>query len=187
MTDTVELGRRPCPCGKAEIVEYRETPDHGWSSDQWVRNYDVIECPECASTYLMHGSGFILRGDYEAREQERQAAWKQKQSFLTSPGVLQIFERLSERLDREQSVAAVYRLLNKCGLVIVSENTFRRYWSGGADWIKKNSGTHLSKKLIEIGALKPEKHGGVIDELERLAKLDEANERPLPLANFGGS
>jgi hypothetical protein len=168
-----ELSRRPCPCGKAEIVEYCEPPDHLWPSSQW-HHYSVIECPECDAAYLIRGSTLIRRSDYEAQEQQRRAAWEQEQSFLTSPDVVKIFHRLAERLDQEPSVAAVYRLLRERELLgaRVSENTFRRHWRGGADWIRMNGSTCLLRKLIEIGSLKPEQYPDVVRELERLSRLE---------------
>jgi hypothetical protein len=183
MTDTIETGRRPCPCGKGEIVDFRETPDHGWSSGQWVRGYSRVECPDCDAMYLVSGDGFILRSDYEARELERRAVWEQEKVLINSAPVVKIFERLALRIDQEPSVAAAHRLLSQHGLTSDTINTFRRKWRGGEDWIKRHGGSYLLKKLREIGALTKEKHAEIISEMERLKALREIADRPLPLVD----
>jgi hypothetical protein len=182
MTDTIETGRRPCPCGNGEVVDYRETPDHGWSSGQWVSNYSRIECNECDRRYLVHHSGYVLRGDYEAREAAKRAVWEEEQQFLKSADVERIFDRLAQLLDDQPSIAARYRFLYQLELTPASESGFRKRWDGGASWASANRSVYTLRKLINVGAIKREKYPWLVNEVERFKQLDAANEMPLPVA-----
>ncbi len=181
MTDTIETGRRLCRCDKGEVVDYRETPDHGWASGQWKREYSRIECPECDAKYLLSGKGFVLRSDWEARDREQRAVWEKEREFLKSPPVAAVFERLAKRMDEQPSVAAIHRLLSHHGLTHESLNTFRKKWSGGEDWARWHGDSYLLGRLREIGAISKEKHPEIVAEMDRLKALHDAAKRQLPL------
>jgi hypothetical protein len=180
MTDTIETGRRACRCGKGEVVDYEEGPDHLWPSGQW-RRYSRIECPECDAKYRLSGNGFVLRSDWEARDQEQRAVWEKELEFLKSPPVAAVFERLAKRLNEQPSVAAAHRLLSRHGLTHESLNTFRKRWSGGEEWVRRHGDSYLLGRLREIGAMNKEKHPAIIAEMDRLKALHDSAMRELPL------
>jgi len=181
MTDTIETGRRRCRCGKGEVVDYRETPDHGWASGQWKREYSRIECPECEAKYLLSGNGFVLRSDWEARDREQRAVWEKELDFLKSPPVAALFERLAMRLDEQPSMAAAHRLLSHHGLTLESLATFRKKWSGGEDWVRRHGGSYLIGRLREIGDITKERQPEIVAEIDRLKALHDAATKQLPV------
>jgi hypothetical protein len=181
MTDTIETGRRPCRCGKGEVVNYLETPDHGWASGQWRHEYSRIDCPQCDAKYLLSGEGFVLRSDWESRDREQREVRGKELELLKSPPVAAVFERLAKRLDEQPSMAAAHRLLSHHGLTHESLNTFRKNWSGGGEWVRRRGDSYLLGRLREIGAIDKEKHREIVAEMDRLKALQDAANRELPL------
>ena len=165
-TDLVERG--DCPCGKGEFVVYRETPDHGWPTRNWSRRFGELQCTDCEAEYVVQGLKLVRRADHEAQRRETEERRRQEDELMESPRLKDIFARLANLLDHQQSIAATWRLLSRYNLVSISEGTFRKHWRGGEDWVRQQSGFLLLNQLVKTGVINEEKDAALVDEFKRL-------------------
>src|SRR5208282_3521304 len=136
-TDRDEAEREPCPCGRGAIVIDRLTPDHGWSSGQWVNWEGRLECDTCRRTYAMYATNpseyprLALIAD--VREKDRRfSEWQSAdRALMASDSVQALIDRLTNRIETEPSFAAKYRLVRELSRYY-TYSTFNRHWRGRA-------------------------------------------------------
>jgi hypothetical protein len=183
-TDVSEIARQSCPCGGGEIVVYLETPDHGWSSGQWQRQWGEIRCGACANEFVVQTSGrikLVRRSDLEAQRQKAEKWTTECDLVLQSEGAVSLFKRLIARLQSEPSIASVWRLLSEHQLTRYSESAFRKHWRGAEDWVTENKSIFLLERIL---ASMQEPDAGLMAEVQRLNHLASAKNEPVPAMSW---
>lgn len=168
-TDRSQVFSGPCPCGSGRLEVDHCTKDHAFADpDQYW--YDAkVNCAKCSEVYELRKSGrsfgLFDRHVRERNEERSRGAWEQKQAILQSEAAKKHLGDLAALLDRQQSLAAVHRLLDGVELWVSNIAKFRKLWRGGAEWVTHNS-PEIEKVLKVLGA----RDDALLD---RLKEVDE--------------
>lgn len=165
----------PCLCGKGIFQIDDCEVDHGWptATPQWYEWR--IDCRACAKKYQMEqrGKRFVLVEQSELKEiaEKKDQARRASVELMTLPEVVTTLETFAALLDGQSTMAAIHRLLTTDELEFSSVGTFRRGWSGSANWILKNV---RPSNLLRIYQIVNSPRDGIQARLAELARLDSA-------------
>lgn len=132
--DCSEIGRGPCPCGEGLITVEWCIPDHPWAkeSQAWYRS--KLVCENCEEEYGFFGRShgkpdrLVLISYLEEIRRARDQWYQKLKEIESSPAFRALAVALDERLARERSAAARYRLLRDSGLAYgMSLPRYRRH------------------------------------------------------------
>jgi hypothetical protein len=146
-----------------------------------------LECDICRSTYTIYAASPSeyprLASIADVREKERLVEeWRTaEKALMTSVPVRALLDRLTNRIEREPSVAGTYRLLkNFCGYY--TYGTFNRHWKGASAWVKEwVQSSAIPAVLKLLGEDDPE----LVSEAERVAELWNRSQQPVPAIKIG--
>ena len=174
----------PCKCGKGSYKINSCTPDHGWpiSNPFWYEAY--IHCDNCKEKYnlIQQGRNFVLieLAELNERESHRKKAYDLANNLMKQEKTQLTLELLVSLLDSQPSMAAVHRKLRKFGLENSSIGTFRKFWSGGKDWVNRYISAYNIPKVLEL----LEKDD--VEMLERIKQINDLHkEADKPLTPIG--
>jgi hypothetical protein len=185
-TDREELTRELCSCGDGEIVIYRLTPDHGWPSNS-VSWDGRLECDPCSATYTMYAAAtecprVALIADVLEKERRFEDWNSADKALMASAPVQGLVDRLTNRIEKEPSIAAKYRLLKEL-CYHRTYGSINRHWRGAPAWVNE---WIRSSSLPAVLRLLGEDDPILVSEAERIAELWKLSQQPVPPAKTGG-
>jgi len=141
-TDRTTEFEGPCLCGEGTFRIDDCEVDHAWptATPQWYEGH--IHCRNCAAKYelVKRGKRFVLvkRSELQEIDSKRTQAYDAGVHLMARPEVLATLNTFAALLTNQPSMAATHRLLVAEELEYSSVGTFRKGWSGGADWIRRH-------------------------------------------------
>jgi hypothetical protein len=180
-TDRTTVFEGPCRCGNGTFQVDCCSPDHGWpvSTPFWYE--PSIRCKECSEKYeLQRQENLVVlveKSGIRKRDQLLREANRIGQTLLSTPEVKSIVADFSRLLNRQVSKAAIYRLLCSVGLEYSSIGTFRKYWKGGEDWVKRHVSMYNLEQVMRVLNVE---NKAIQEKLKQIESLSEASKEPLP-------
>lgn len=119
------------------------------------------------------GKLFVLveRSELKEIEAKKTHAHNARAELMARPEVVATLDAFAALLDNKPSMAATHRFLVASGLEYSSVETFRRGWSGSANWIRRNI---RPANLLSIYQIVNSPHGDIQTRLAGLERLDAA-------------
>jgi hypothetical protein len=147
-----------------------EMPDHPWVTADSASWRTDINCKKCSKDYAIHGNehpnsrSIVLKSEVMERSQKSGEYFQGSKALFASPAVQELLQKFCQKIDRQPSVAAIYRLFRQCDLETATENTFRRKWRGSEAWKNGYHSTSELKPILNaLGEKSPELEASVAD------------------------
>lgn len=153
-TERSEVQRTRCFCGQGEFIIERCEVDHPWPTATPLWYEGTVACASCRTRFQMQQrcGRFVLVEQSAVAERDRRLgeAARARCALLGRPEVQRLLEQAILVLERERSVAAVQRLLQRHHLDGYSYSAFNKQWSGAADWVRKHTSPRYLERLCAL-------------------------------------
>lgn len=169
----------PCLCGKGFFRIDDCQVDHGWPTamPQWYETR--IDCPVCSEKFSIEerGARFVLiersllREHKQKHDQHQKKIDTKKREIFTNAEVLMALNRVEELINKQKSVAAIYRLFKGANLVHCSIATFRKRWTNIHDWKNSYFEPKGLLKIFNLVDIPTDNLQIMLNDLERLKNL----------------
>jgi hypothetical protein len=128
------------------------------------------------------GDNLVIRSELEAWKHELSDISNEKAAFLKSPDVVALLQPVIRHLQRQPSVAAVYRLMKARGMETYSISQFRKHWRGPEAWVNDRA-DKLLVALRKNGRINLETHPLILLAMDSLNARHRAAmaKRPKPV------